>query len=138
MTEILSSTRNPDSPWSEMQDTLERIARDLAEHTLDPVFEQYGDFCDRHPEWLTKEAAEKYAGCVRFWGNFLEYSGAFDVITSDKEVIAKLSELIVRNKATPEYIAARRAFEASRAEERARRIEEWNNRVKLSEAINGR
>ena len=124
MTEILSTTRNPDSPWIEMQDTIERIARDLAEHTLDPVFEQYGDFCDRSPEWLTKAAAEKYAGCVRFWGNFLEYAGIFDVITSDKEFIAKLSELIARNKATTEYIAARRALEASRAEERARRIEE--------------
>ena len=58
--------------------------------------------------------------------------------TSDKEIIAKLSELIARNKATPKYIAARRDLEASRAEEHARRIEEWKNRIKLSEAINGR
>ena len=138
MTEIVSTTRNSEVLWLECPDTIERIARDLAEHTLDPVFEQHGDFFDRSPEWLTKEAAEKYAGCVKFWGNFLEYSGVFDVITSDKEIIAKLSELIARNKATPKYIAARRDLEASRAEERARRIEEWNNRIKLSEAINGR
>ena len=138
MTEILSTTRNSEAPWLECPDTIERIARDLAEHTLDPVFEQHGDFFDRSPEWLTKEAAEKYAGCVRFWGNFLDYAGVFDVITSDNEIIAKLSELIARNKATPKYIAARRDLEASRAEERARRIEEWNNRIKLSEAINGR
>lgn len=138
MTEIVSKTRNPEDPWIERPDTIERIARDLAEHTLDPVFEQYGDFCDRSPEWLTKEAAEKYAGCVKFCGNFLEYSGVFDVITSDKKIIAKLSELIARNKATPKYIAAKRDLEATRAEERARRIEEWNNRIKLSEAINGR
>ena len=138
MTEIVSKTRNPEDPWIERPDTIERIARDLAEHTLDPVFEHCGDFFDRSPEWLTKEAAEKYAGCVRFWGNFLDYSGVFDIITSDKEIIAKLSELIARNKATPKYIAARRDLEASRAEERARRIEEWNNRIKLSEAINGR
>ena len=138
MTEILSTTRNPEVPWLECPDTIERIARDLVEHTLDPVFEHCGDFCDRSPEWLTKEATEKYAGCVRFWGNFLDYAGVFDVITSDKEIIAKLSELIARNKATPKYIAARRDLEASRAEERARRIEEWKNRIKLSEAINGR
>lgn len=138
MTEILSTTRNSDAPWLECSDTIERIARDLAEHTLDPVFEEYGDFFYRYPKWLTKEAAEKYSGCVRFWGNFLDYAGVFDVITSDKEIIAKLSELIARNKATPKYIAARRDLEASRAEERARRIEEWKNRIKLSEAINGR
>ena len=30
MTEILSTIRNPDSPWTEMQDTIERIARELA------------------------------------------------------------------------------------------------------------
>ena len=138
MTEVVSTRRSFEAPWLERPDTIERIARDLAEHTLDPVFEEYGDFCDHTPELLTKEAAEKYAGCVIFWGNFLDYSGVFDVITSDKEIIAKLSELIARNKATPEYIAARRDLEASRAEERARRIEEWNNRIKLSEAINGR
>ena len=108
MTEILSTTRNPEAPWLECPDTIDRIAHDLVEHTL------------------------------RFWGNFLDYSGVFDIITSDKEIIAKLSELIARNKATPKYIAARRDLEASRAEERARRIEEWKNRIKLSEAINGR
>ena len=138
MTEIVSMTRNPDFPWLECPDTIERIARDLEEHTLDPVFEQHGDFCDRSPEWLTKEDTDKYAGCVRFWGNFLDYAGVFDVITSDKEIIEKLSELIVRNKATPKYIAAKRDLEAYLAAERARRIEEWNNRIKLSEAINGR
>lgn len=138
MTEIVSKTRNSDSPWLERHDTIERISRDLVEHTLDPVFEQYGDFCDRSLERMTKEAEEKYAGYVRFFGNFLDYSGVFDVTTSDKEIIAKLSELIASNKATPKYIAARRDLEASRAEERARRIKEWNNRIKLSEAINGR
>ena len=138
MTEVVSTTRNSDTPWLERPDTIERIARDLVEQTLDPVFEQHGDFCDRSPEWLTKEADEKYAGFVRFWGNFIDYAGVFDVITSDKEIIAKLSDLIARNKATQKYIAARRDLEASRAEERARRIEEWNNRIKLSEVINGR
>ena len=138
MTEIISTTRNPESPWLECPDTIDRIAHDLVEYTLDPIFEEYGDFCDHTPEWLTKEAVDKYAGCVRFLGNFLEYAGVFDVITSDKEIIAKLSELIARNKATPKYTAAMRDLEASRAEERARRIEEWKNRIKLSEAINGR
>ena len=60
MTEILSTTRNSEAPWLECPDTIERIARDLAEHTLEPVFEEHGDFVDRSPEWLTKEAAEKY------------------------------------------------------------------------------
>ena len=138
MTEIVSTTRNHEAPWRECPDTIDRIAYDLVEHTLDPVFEEYGDFCDHTPEWPTKEAADKYAGCVRFFGNFLDYAGVFDVITSDKEIIAKLSELIARNKATPKYIAARRDLEASCAAERARRIEEWKNRIKLSEAIYGR
>ena len=137
MTEILSKTRDPESPWIEKPDTVDRILRDLAAHTLDPVFEQYGDFCDRSPEWLTKEAAEKYAGCVRFWGNFLEYAGVFDVITSDKEIIAKLSELIARNKATPQYIEARRVQAAREAERRAEMERDRQRRIAFAEVANG-
>lgn len=137
MTEILSTTRDPDTPWIEKPDTVDRILRDLAAHTLDPVFEQYGDFCDRHPEWLTEAAKKKYAGCTRFWGNFLEHAGLFDVITDDRETIARLSKAIARNKATPQYIEARRVQAAREAERRAEMERDRQRRIAFAEVANG-
>ena len=126
MTEILSTTRDPDTPWIEKPDTVDRILRDLAAHTLDPVFEQYGDFCDHHPEWLT-----------RFWGNVLEHASLFDVITDDRETIARLSKAIARNKATPQYIEARRVQAAREAERRAEMERDRQRRIAFAEVANG-
>ena len=137
MTEILSTTRDPDMPWIEKPDTVDRILSDLAAHTLDPVFEQYGDCCDHHPEWLTEAAKKKYAGCTRFWGNFLEHASLFDVITDDRETIARLSKAIARNKATPQYIEARRVQAAREAERRAEMERDRQRRIAFAEVANG-
>ena len=106
MTEYLNTVTNPAAPWSSIPDTEENILHDLEQYTLDPVFEAYGNFVNRSPEWLDEAAAQKYAGCTIISGNFLTYSHAFNLVTDDDALISRLSAAIDRNKSTPEYKAA--------------------------------
>ena len=108
MTEYLNPVTNPAAPWSFIPDTEENILHDLGRYTLDPVFELYGNFVNPSQEWLSGEVAAKYAGCTSISGNFLAFSHAFRLVTDDPGLISRLSAAIARNKATPEYQAARR------------------------------
>lgn len=107
MIEYVNRVPDPESPWLEIQDSEENILNHLAEHTLDPVYERYGNFVNRNPKWLHEEGARKYGGCTTIFGNFLNFSHAFYLITDDEALISRLSEAIDRNKARPEYQAAR-------------------------------
>lgn len=107
MTEYQNTVTNPDAPWSFIPDTEENILRDLECYTLDPVFELYGNFVNPSPEWLSEDVSAKYAGCTSIFGNFLYLSHAFRLVTDDPGLISRLSAAIARNKATPEYQAAR-------------------------------
>jgi len=108
MTEYMNTVINPAAPWSFIDDTEESIMRDLAVHTLDPIFEMYGDFVNPSPEWLTPENAAKYAGCTMIFGNFRNYTHAFRLVTDDTALISRISAAVQRNKARPEYQQARR------------------------------
>ena len=103
MTEYLNTVTNPAAPWSFIDDTEENILQDLAAHTLDPIFELYGDFVNPSPEWLSTENAAKYAGCTMISGNFRAYTHAFRLVTDDAALIARISAAVQRNKARPEY-----------------------------------
>lgn len=107
MTEYQNTVTNPSAPWSTMPDTEENILHDLECYTLDPRFELYGNFVNPSPEWLSDEVAARYAGCTSIFGNFLTFSHAFRLVTDDPGLISRLSAAIERNKATPEYQAAR-------------------------------
>lgn len=107
MTEYRNKVTNPDAPWLDVDDTEENILRDLERYTLDPVFERYGDFVNRAPEWLDEEHAAKYAGCSVISGNFLGYTHAFYVVTDDEDLISRFSGAVLRNKASQEYQEAR-------------------------------
>ena len=107
MTEYQNTVTNPDAPWSSIPDTEENIFLDLECYTLDPVFELYGNFVNPSPEWLSEDVSAKYAGCTSISGNFLYLSHAFRLVTDDPGLISRLSAAIARNKATPEYQAAR-------------------------------
>ncbi len=96
-----------DRPWMEIPDTEENILRDLDRYTLDPAFEMYGDFVNRTPEWLTEELQQTRAGHTMIFGNFLNCNHPFRVCTDDEGLIQRLEAAIDRNKATPEYQAAR-------------------------------
>lgn len=108
MTEYLNKVTSTSEPWKMIPDSAENIIKDLAQYTLDPIFEKYGNFVNRSPEWLSEDAAEKYKGCSLIFGNFLNYSHAFRVVTDDDALIERLSAAIEANKCRPEYEAARR------------------------------
>lgn len=117
---------HPDYPWMEIADNEENIMLDLEKYTLDPVFEYYGNFVNRSPEFVHPEGVQKYAGCTVIWGNFLNLSHVFRVITDDQALISRFADAIERNKATPEYQDAR----ARMIDERKRIMEERERLVK--------
>lgn len=113
MTEYLSEVINPDKPGSFMKDTKKNILHDLEHYTLDPVFEEYGNFVYK-PTWIDKEVKEKYKGCTAISGNFETYSHAFNVYTDDEELINEFTEAIRKNQATEEYKAAKKRLKERR------------------------
>lgn len=107
MTLYENKVSDEEKPWMEVPDTEENILRDLGRYTLDPIFEMHGDFVNRTPQWLTEELRQARAGHTVISGNFLNYSHAFRVCTDDEALIKRLEAAIERNKAAPEYQAAR-------------------------------
>jgi hypothetical protein len=100
MLEILANG----SKWHGQQpDTIDQLIKVLNNHVLDPRFEDYGDFIDSNPEWVKQEYQEKYEGCTMFFGNFLEVSHVFRVITDEQNIIDRLTKAILANKQTDEY-----------------------------------
>lgn len=98
------------SKWAgEEPDGIEVLMKRLAEETLDPRFEQYGNFMQNHSalQWLYGAPEWSCLGMVRFWGNFLTYSHVFQIDTDDEAVIHPLMAAIKANMATPAYRAAR-------------------------------
>lgn len=106
MTEYLNQVASITEPWKMVPDTEENILRDLETYTLDPVFEMYGNFVNPAPVWLDEAQAMKYAGCTSIFGNFLNYSHAFRLVTDDEALIARIAAAVEKNKARPEYKAA--------------------------------
>lgn len=122
MIEYLNDVTDPERPWAFIPDTEGNILDHLARYTLDPTFEGYGDFVNRSPGWTNETAAKKYKGCALISGNFLTFSHAFRLVTDDEGLISRISEAINRNKATPEYQAAR-----------GKKIKELNERILWNE-----
>lgn len=92
------------SKWyGQEPDPIEVLFQVLENNTLDPTFEKYGDFVNRNPHWLKKEAAEKYKGCTVISGNFATLSHVFNIITDDEELIRNFEVLVNNNKQRPEY-----------------------------------
>jgi hypothetical protein len=120
MLEILSNG----SKWfGELPDTLETLLDALSKYPLDPVFEDYGDFVNLNPEWLSPEVTEKYKGCALIAGNFMEISHVFRFVTDDIDLIEKFSNAINRNKQTTEYKQHKQYYEERKLkQEKARRL----------------
>lgn len=122
MTIYQNQVTNPEKPWSFMDDTKENILNDLAEYTLDPVFEEYGNFVYM-PTWCDEESAKKYKDLTAISGNFLTLSHTFRVLTDDEELIKELTEAIRKNQETEEYKQAKVRLMERKSEEK-RRYEE--------------
>lgn len=122
MTIYQNKVVNPKKPWSFMEDTKENILKDLEQYTLDPVFEDYGNFI-YIPTWEDEETAEKYKGLTAICGNFLTYSHSFRLLTDDKELIEELATAIRKNQAKEEYKQAKERLLERKAEEKRRYME---------------
>lgn len=64
----------------------------LEERTLDPMFEDYGNFIIKMP-----------LGTIVFWGNFYGYSHIFRIETDETYLINKLTDAIRKNQDTMAY-----------------------------------
>ena len=117
MTIYQNTVINPEKPWSFMEDTKENILKDLKLHTLDPVFEEYGNFV-YIPTWEDEEAAEKYRGLTAISGNFLTYSHAFRLLTDDAGLIEELTKAIRKNQETEEYKRVKERLMERKTEEK--------------------
>lgn len=127
MTIYQNQVINPERPWSFMDDTKENILKDLAEHTLDPTFEDYGNFV-YIPTWCDEESAQKYKGLTAISGNFLTFSHAFGLLTDDVGLIRELTEAIRKNQETEEYKQAKVRLKERKAEEKRQYEERMKKR----------
>lgn len=106
------------SKWiGEQPDTLAKLLEVLATETLDPSFEDYGNFAIYPLKGAVSIGRGKYAETdliypdaphtIRFWGNFYTVSHVFSIDTDEPAAIATLTKAIRENQARPEYVAAR-------------------------------
>jgi hypothetical protein len=121
------------SKWGgEPPDTVEQLLARLEAHTLDPIFELFGNFVfePRKAKHLGNDEYQDlgpaYPGqekVTRFWGNFYDVSEVFCIDTNEPELIAKLTKAIRSNQRTPAYKAAKAApyFQAAKKRVPARR-----------------
>jgi len=97
------------SKWAgSVPDGLETLLEVLSKDVLDPKFEKY--HCWRPytytPEVKGVETADylrPWVGAKTFFGNFLNLSHVFNIISVDPEVIGKLEQAIQKNVVRAEY-----------------------------------
>lgn len=113
------------SKWGgEDPDPIGALLGRLETHTLDPSFEEYGNFAsvahgaihhrgyDDNGEWTERweDTGPIYADApyaVNFFGNFFDLSGGFNIVTDDPEIVETLLAAIRTNQATPAYQRAK-------------------------------
>ena len=121
---------------------LEAFRAMLCEHSLDPMFEAYGDFAGKLEPSVSEACGYgprpfPELPVYRFSGNFYDYSWAFSIDTDDPALIEALIKELQANKATELYKAAKREHLAAE-KERARIAEEdWAHKQRLN-AMAGR
>ena len=109
------------SKWfGEEPDPIEKLLERLEEYALDPRFETYGNFVFSDPDPAIP------VGATRFFGNFFELSGVFNIDTDDADLVESLTLAIRQNQRTPGY---REAKEARRRDDEARERREAEQRA---------
>lgn len=120
---MLKIISNGSKFYGEQPDTIEKLLEVLKTETLDPMYEQYGNFVNHNPKWLRKDIQEKYNGCTQIHGNFMTISHSFDVITDEPETIEALTNAIRNNQKSTEYQQYRKEyFEVEQRKEEARKL----------------
>lgn len=75
--------------WEPIE-TLERLYPLFEQYTLDPIYEWYGNFVNRKPEWQRSEERQAYQGCTVISGRFLHYGNFFYIVTDEEELIQQI------------------------------------------------
>jgi hypothetical protein len=82
------------SKWmGENPDTIEKLCEVLKNYPLDRTFEDYGNFIITDGVTTT------------FFGNFLNLSHVFNIITDEIEIIELLTGLILENRKRTDYLS---------------------------------
>lgn len=103
----------------------------LKKYTLDPRFEQYGNFMKKNPKFpKNPEMTKKYKGWYSLFGNFFDYSNAFSILTDDEKLAKQLRRLIRKNQRSEAYIKAKNEILESEKKLEEARIERLNNITK--------
>ena len=119
------------SKWmGEEADGIDELLKTLAEHPLDPRFEEYGNFIThdpcvgvQNPNWTWGNGEPQWidgprmyeSHVVRFGGNFFEVSRGFSIDTNVPEIIERLTQAIRANQQTEAYLRYKAEIEAKRA-----------------------
>ena len=78
---------------------IDKLFERLENNTLDPSFYHMSLF-QAHP-WEPVlplcPAKEQWRGAAHFWGNFMDYSHVYSIITRDEALITRLQQAIDRN-----------------------------------------
>lgn len=114
---LVNATGHP----SQHKPDIEAFLLMLAKHTLDPSFEEYGNFV--YPHHRSREFRDpttlelsyedlgpmdpEHPEDVHIWGNFFDYSYGFSIVSDEPAVIERLTAAIRANQLTPTYLAAK-------------------------------
>jgi hypothetical protein len=83
----------------------------LNNETLDPIFEQYGNFFSfvNKENWPENNIPKEYKDMkFQFFGNFFSISHVFNILTDNKSIAMKLEVAIRKNQKTLNYAKARK------------------------------
>ncbi len=102
-----NNVTHPTKAWLFVEDTKENILNDLENYTLDPRFENYGNFVF-NPTFKNEQQKQNWINeynenCICIFGNFFDYSHAFYVITDEQNFINELKTAIRKNQNTEKY-----------------------------------
>lgn len=107
---------------------LDELLDVLKTETLDPAFEEYGNFVSTGPDLVAWNTLKPLAppGWFSFHGNFFRLSHAFQIVTNDAGVIDELTAAI---RANQQHAKAERAKakEQRRKEDEERRRKDRRN-----------
>lgn len=103
----------------------------LQKYTLDPTFEEYGNFIGKNPKFPNNpKMTEKYKGWYSLFGNFFDYSNAFSFRTDDEKLAKRLRRLIRKNQNSETYIKAKNEILESEKKLEEARIKKLNDMIK--------
>jgi len=103
-------------------ENIDELIEKLKKYTLDPTFEQYGNFLMKNPKFpKNPQMTKEYKGWYSLFGNFYDYSNAFSVLFFDDKLARKIRRLIRKNQRSDSYIKAKNEiFESEKKLEEAR------------------